>query len=98
MKDFHKQMSIKLGTLKNVDKAIQELEELQENLRDWKILYLSGNENSSDMKHILDNIQEERIDVSVMMQRLDCIFNFTKQDNKNIAVSKINRTIERYLV
>ncbi len=97
MKDFHKQMSNKLGALKNVDKTIQELEELQEKLRDWKTLYYQGAVDSPDFRDCMDDIQEERVDCGVMLERLDEVFNFSVSENKFIETSKINRTSELYL-
>ena len=98
MKDFHEQMIRKQGDLETVNKAIEEHQELINKLNDWKILYYMGDTNSINMRNCLDHIQEERVDVGVMLQRLDKFFNFTKQENQNIATPKINRTIERYLL
>ena len=97
MKDFHEQMSKKLGALKNVDKTIQELQELTEKLRDWKMFYFMEDYNVDLLKDCLNDIQEERCDVEVMLQRLDEVFNFKHSENKFIETSKTNRTIERYL-
>lgn len=98
MKDFHKQMIAKQGEIATVDKVIQEHIEYIEKLRDFKTLYFIGAFDSSEMKDCIKNIQEERVDCSVMDDRVDAMFNFTPQENKNIATTKINRTIERYLL
>ena len=97
MLDFHKQMIDELGVLKNVDKTIQELQELQEKLRDWKSLYFADNLVSNDLKECMKEIKEERVDVEVMLERLDTIFNFTEDEKQFIKTRKINRTIKRCL-
>ena len=98
MKDFHKQMTKKLGAMENVDKTIHEVGELIEKLRDWKVFCFLGATDSPDFRKCMESIQEERVDVSIMLKRLDYVLNFTNQENKNIATKKINRTIERYLL
>lgn len=98
LKDFHEQMIKKQGELETVNKTIEELQELTNKLNDWKTLFYIGAVDSIDMRNTLDHVQEERVDCSVMLKRLDKLFNFTKQENKNIAVTKINRTIDRYLL
>lgn len=97
MQDFHKRMSNKLGALKNIDKTIQELQELTEKLRDWKTFYFNGDLRSPDFKECMEDIQEERADVGIMLERLDHVLNFNNSENKFIETTKINRTIERYL-
>lgn len=96
MKKFHKQMIEKIGELENIDKTIQEAKELIETLTNWKILYLSDNYNSRHMKYVLDSIQEERVDVDIMLNRLDEIFNFSDDSNSIIEIEKIGRTKDRY--
>ncbi len=97
IKEFHKQMIAKQGTLETVNKTIQEYMEYVEALRDFKILCLSGDVDSHEMKRVLDRVQEEGVDSSVMRERNDILFNFMPQELELIKKTKINRTIERYL-
>ncbi len=96
-KDFHNKMIEKQGTLETVNKTIQEYMEYIEALRDFKSLALAGDVDSSEMKNVLDRIQEEGVDSGVMKDRINILFNFMDQELEFIKTTKINRTIERYL-
>ncbi len=87
----------KQGTLETVNKTIQEYMEYIEALRDFKSLALAGDVDSSEMKNVLDRIQEEGVDSGVMKDRINILFNFMDQELEFIKKTKINRTIERYL-
>ena len=99
MKDFHEKMIEKQGALDTVDKTIQELTELIEQLRNWKIVYINKPATPKFLLvKIIDHIQEECVDSMVMIKRIIKLFGFKKTENDFIETSKINRTIERYLL
>ncbi|MCP4356275.1 MAG: hypothetical protein GY793_11770 [Proteobacteria bacterium] len=95
--NFDKAMISKLGVIKNVDKAIQEALEYAEALRDFKILYYSGDVHSDNMKTVVENIAGESNDLRIMIRRTDSIFNFSKEENLFRYKEAVNKTIEKFL-
>lgn len=98
MEDFNKYMVDKLGYIPNIDKTIQELNELAEALRVYRTMLMINPECKDKILEsgLVSHIKEERVDVSVMLKRLDHIFGFKIEDLKKIKINKINRTKLRY--
>jgi len=84
LKDIHKQTIDKYGYTVNVNKAIQELQELCEELRDNK----NGAANHG-------NIMEEIADVRNMLDKLIIMYNYDSVEIAEIQVNKMRRTHER---
>ena len=80
----HKETIDKYGQVANVNKAIQEFNELIEELRDWKI----GFKNK-------ENIIEEIADCYNMLDKMQIMFKVPASQIKDIKVSKMKRTVKR---
>lgn len=84
IREIHIKTIEKYGRLDNINKAIQELNELIEELRDKK----NGEKNSH-------KIQEEIADVRNMCDKLEIIFNLNPKETKEIQLNKMVRTLQR---
>jgi len=83
-REIHRKTIERYGAVEMINKCIQEMQELAENLR--------------DNKHGADNIAqvlEERVDVEKMLNKLDVIFGFKDADKKLISNAKMRRTLDR---
>jgi len=83
-RDIHRMTIEKYGAIEMINKCIQEMQELAENLRD--------NKNGIDN---LAGVLEERVDVEKMLNKIDVIFGFTEEDKQLISNAKMRRTLDR---
>jgi len=78
------------GKNNQIDKAIEELKELSDELKKYK--KAKSIEKELDIK---ENILQESADVMLMLTQLCRIFNFTQKDLFTMCEFKIDRTLKR---
>lgn len=84
IREIHIKTIHKYGYMANINKAIQELNELIEELRDKK----NGCKNSLA-------IQEEIADVRNMCDKLEIMFDIDTAETKEVQINKMARTLHR---
>ncbi len=71
---IHQELFNKKGEISNINKVIQELNELAEELRDYKTAYINGTQPVN-----FSNILEERCDVENCLEKLDVFFRWKEE-------------------
>jgi len=82
--EIHQKTIERYGVNAMINKTIQELMELAEALRDYKIKPAN-----------IPSIIEERVDVEKMLNKLDYIFMISDEEKQRISNEKMKRTLER---
>jgi NTP pyrophosphatase (non-canonical NTP hydrolase) len=85
IKDIHIKTIQNYGITDNINKAIQELNELIEELRDYK----------NNVGRNVNNIKEEIADVRNMLDKMILICKIDPSEVKSIQKDKMKRTLER---
>ncbi len=86
----HRELLNQLGAIENINKVIEEMSELTQQLNDYKIYLMSGKE-PKNFKQIFD----ERSDVGNSMEKLDVFFGFNEEGVESRMNDKMQRTLNR---
>jgi hypothetical protein len=81
-----------LGVLENVDKTIQEMEELTKCLVNYKIMYIAGTVDDEIKDEIYRNIEEEIVDVRKCLNKMVLMMGLNVNRMLRIGKRKMKRT------